>query len=55
MKMKKVGTETRGRKAVYSGVVLETKSVRLSPAQIEKFKALGGNKWLRKMIDEAKL
>ena len=55
MKMKKLGTETRGRKAVYAGVILETKSVRLSPAQIEKFTALGGNKWLRKMIEDATL
>ena len=53
MKMKKVGEKKR--KTLYPGIILETKSVRLSPAQIEKFTALGGNKWLRKMIEEATL
>lgn len=30
-------------------------SVRLTPAQWEKFRALGGNEWLRDKVDRARL
>lgn len=30
-------------------------SVRLTPAQWEKFRALGGNAWLREKVDRARI
>lgn len=45
----------QGRKPLMEGVETVQVNVRLLPEQREKLKLLGGNNWLRKKIDAAKL
>lgn len=45
----------QGRKPLMEGVETVQVNVRLLPEQREKLRLLGGNVWLRKKIDAAKL
>lgn len=45
----------QGRKPLQEGVQTVTVGVRMLPEQKEKLKQLGGNEWLRKKIDSAKM
>lgn len=49
------GERGQGRKPLPEDQRTTTGSVRLTAAQWEKFRALGGNAWLREKIDRAKV
>ena len=44
----------QGRKPIKAGEETVTVSLRMTPAQREKLKALGGAEWVRDRIDRAK-
>ena len=46
------GKRGQGRKALPEADRAKAHGVRLTPARIEKYKALGGNQWLAGMIDK---
>lgn len=45
------GQRGQGRKPLPEADKAKSHGVRLTPARIEKFKALGGNKWLAQAVD----